>query len=127
MERVAADGLAATPHVWRVFRRSQLLDGLVPDDPWSRRVVRSFHAGRSGDVLVYAEPYWSRSKDGASHGSPFSYDTHVPLLLSGWGIKPGRYDEAVAVNDLAPTLATLLRIETPSGSSGRVLTEAILR
>jgi len=127
VEQVAADALAAVPHVWRVFRRSQLLEGRVPDDPWSRCVVRSYHPGRSGDLIVYGEPYWIRSKDGTSHGSPFSYDSHVPLLLSGWGINPGRYDGAVAINDLAPTLATLLRVETPSGSSGRVLVEALSR
>jgi arylsulfatase A-like enzyme len=127
VERVAADALAAAPHVWRVFRRRQLLDGQVPDDPWNRRIVRSFHAGRSGDILVYAEPYWQSSKVGTSHGTPFSYDTHVPLILSGWGIRPGRYDGDVSMHDVAPTIATVLRIETPSGSSGRVLVEAIAR
>jgi len=47
------------------------------------------------------------------------------LVLLGPGIRPGRYDRAVALNDLAPTLATLLAVETPSGSEGRVLEEAL--
>jgi arylsulfatase A-like enzyme len=45
----------------------------------------------------------------------------VPMLLMGPGIKPGRYDANVVVNDIAPTLATLLDVQTPSGSSGRIL------
>jgi hypothetical protein len=46
-------------------------------------------------------------------------------LFFGEGIKPGRYNQTISVNDIAPTLATLLDIETPGGSSGRVLTEII--
>jgi arylsulfatase A-like enzyme len=71
------------------------------------------------------EPYWMREAKGTTHGTPYSYDTHIPLVLLGPGIRPGRYDRAVALNDLAPTLATLLSVETPSGSVGRVLDEAL--
>ena len=55
----------------------------------------------------------------------YSYDSHIPLLLMGPGIRPGRYSQNVALNDLAPTLATLLGVETPSGSVGRVLHEVL--
>jgi arylsulfatase A-like enzyme len=53
----------------------------------------------------------------------FGYDTHVPVVFMGPGIKAGRFDETISVNDIAPTLATLLGVETPSGSAGRVLAE----
>jgi arylsulfatase A-like enzyme len=66
-----------------------------------------------------------RQASGTTHGTPYSYDTHIPLVLLGPGIRPGRYHKAVALNDLAPTLATLLEVETPSGSVGRVLQEAL--
>ena len=70
------------------------------------------------------EPYWVvTSSRASSHGSPFVYDTHVPIIFMGPWIRAGRYHGTVAVNDIAPTLATLLEIETPGGSVGRVLTE----
>ena len=50
---------------------------------------------------------------------------HVPIIFMGSGIKPGRYNQRAAPNDIAPTLATLLDVEIPSGSSGRVLDEIL--
>ena len=121
----AARALMDQPHVARVFTREELRRGQVPLDPVSRRVLRGFHVQRSGDLDVVLEPYWMREAKGTTHGTPYSYDTHIPLVLLGPGIRPGRYDQAVALNDLAPTLATLLSVETPSGSVGRVLDEAL--
>jgi len=62
-----------------------------------------------------------------THGSPYTYDTNVPLMMYGkaW-IKPGKYARAAAVADIAPTLAYLLEIRPPAASEGRVL-EEILR
>ena len=81
------------------------------------------------DVLL--EPYWmsasSGTTHGTTHGTAYSYDTHIPLMLMGPGIRPGRQDRTVVLNDLAPTLATLLGIETPSGASGRALAEILGR
>jgi predicted AlkP superfamily pyrophosphatase or phosphodiesterase len=124
VERRAAAGAEGVPPVWRAYTRSQLLEGRVPPDPWSRRVMLSFDRQRGGDVEVIFEPYWLAGSSGTSHGTPYSYDTHIPLLLMGPGIKPGRYDRPVVLNDLAPTLATLLGLETPSGSSGHPMIEA---
>jgi hypothetical protein len=101
------------------------LEGRVPSDPWSRRVLLSFHRERSGDVDVLLEPYWMSASSGTTHGTAHSYDTHIPLMVMGPGIRPGRYDRTVVLNDLAPTLATLLGIETPSGASGRALAEIL--
>jgi len=127
VERVTAAGAESVAPVWRAYTRSQLLEGRVPPDPWSRRVLLSFHRERSGDVDVLLEPYWMSGATGATHGSAFSYDTHIPLVLMGPGIRPGRQDRAVLLNDLAPTLATLLDVETPSGSSGQPLAEILDR
>ena len=121
----AARALTDQPHVARVFTREELRLGQVPLDPIGRRVLRGFHVQRSGDLDVVLEPYWMREAKGTTHGTPYSYDTHIPLVLLGPGIRRGRYDRAVALNDLAPTLASLLNVETPSGSVGRVLDEAL--
>lgn len=126
VERTAAAGVERLTAVRRAYTRTQLLEGDVPPDPWARRVVLSFHRERSGDVEVLLHPYWIPTMARATHGTPYSYDSHIPLVLKGAGIRPGRYDGPVALNDLAPTLATLLEVETPSGSDGRPLAEALV-
>ncbi len=123
VESVAARAIASVPHVARVYTREQLLLGQVAVDKLSERVIRSFNSVRSGDLEVLLEPYWIRGATGTTHGTPYSYDSHIPLIFMGPGIKAGRYARPVALNDLAPSLATLLEIETPSGSVGRPLAE----
>jgi hypothetical protein len=122
---VAAQAAMAVPHVARVYTREQLLLG-VPGDRIGSRVMRGFNPQRSGDLEIILEPYWMRQATGTTHGTPYNYDAHIPLILMGQRIRPGAYADHAALNDLAPTLATLLAVPIPSGSSGRVLTEALL-
>ena len=95
------------------------------NDTIGRRVQNGFYAPRGADVLLIPEPHWIYGLSGTTHGSPYNFDTHVPLIFMGRGIKPGRYNKAVSANDVAPTLATLLDVEIPSGSSGRVIDEML--
>jgi arylsulfatase A-like enzyme len=89
-------------------------------------VRNGFYRQRSGDLFVIPEAYYIfGNPPGTSHGTPFNYDTHVPVIFMGPGIKAGEYYGHVAVNDIAPTLAALLGIEEPSGSVGRVLNEML--
>jgi hypothetical protein len=125
VRQVAARAAAAVPHVARVYTRDQLLRGEVTRDRIGNRVLRGFNARRSGDLEIILEPYWIRRADGTTHGTPYSYDAHIPLVLMGARIKAGEYSDDVALNDLAPTLATVLGVEMPSASAGRVLTEAL--
>ena len=75
---------------------------------------------------MVAEPYkYIAETITATHGSPYSYDTHVPTIIMGAGVNPGRYLEASTPADIAPTLSALLRITAPSNSTGRVLVEAL--
>jgi hypothetical protein len=111
--------------VARVYTRDQLLRGQVQADRIGQRVLRGFNAQRSGDLEIILEPFWIRQATGTAHGSPYNYDAHIPLVLRGPRIKAGTYADHVALNDLAPTLAALLDVEPPAGSSGRVLTEAL--
>jgi predicted AlkP superfamily pyrophosphatase or phosphodiesterase len=125
VRRVAAKAAAAVPHVLRVYTGDQLQLGAVPNDPISTRVIRSFNSKRSGDLEILLEPYWIRSAEGTTHGTPYSYDTHVPLVFMGPWVRPGHYFQNVALNDIAPTLATILGVETPNGSAGKVLYDII--
>jgi hypothetical protein len=127
VRRVAADAArtAANAHVARVYTRDQLLRADITNDVVGRRVLRGFNQARSGDLEIVLEPFWIRGATGTTHGTPYNYDASVPLILMGPGVKPGRYADAVALNDAAPTLSTLLNIPMPSASQGRVLTEAL--
>lgn len=127
VEETAARAAESIPHVYRAFTREQLFRGDVPRNPWTSRLLAGFNPERSGDVEILLEPYWVGGEKDASHGTPYSYDTHIPLVFMGPGVRGGRYDGAVAMNDIAPTLATMLEVETPSGSSGRVLSEMLAR
>jgi hypothetical protein len=125
VELVAAEVLRAQPHVFRVYTRSQLLNGSLGGDRVDTRVRNGFNMARSPDVLVIPDPYWGVGATGAMHSSPFDYDAHVPLIFMGPQVRGGRYYRNVAINDVAPTLATMLDVETPSGSVGRVLDEML--
>jgi len=124
VEDFAAALLRKAPHIFRVYTRHQLMTGQVPNDAVSRAAVNGFYDQRSGDLTVIPEGFYLFGPaPGTSHGLPFNYDTHVPLIFFGAGIKPGIYRMPTAANDIAPTLAELLGVEQPSGSVGRVLGE----
>ncbi|HSF18498.1 MAG TPA: alkaline phosphatase family protein [Vicinamibacteria bacterium] len=122
-ERVVAAAMREHPRVARVYTRQQILDGRPAYDLIDARVLRSFNARRSGDLEIVLEPFWIRRDSGTTHGSPYNYDSHIPLVFMGAGIRPGRHYAAAALNDVAPTLSALLDIEVPAGSVGRVLAE----
>jgi arylsulfatase A-like enzyme len=125
VRRVAADAARAVPNVARVYTREQLLDGHLPDERISQRVARSYHPVRSGDLEVVLDPYWIRGSSNTTHGSPYGYDAHIPLILMGPGFTAGMHHQHAALNDVAPTLAALLGVGAPAGASGRVLAEAL--
>jgi len=125
--RVARDAALTVRGISRAFTRAQLLQGAVSiTDPIERRVVHGFYASRSGDVVVIAEPYkYLGDAIPATHGTPYSYDTHVPLIIVAPGLVPGRYYDRASPADIAPTVSALLRTTPPSNAVGRVLIEAI--
>jgi predicted AlkP superfamily pyrophosphatase or phosphodiesterase len=85
-----------------------------------------YHRKRSGDVLMVYEPGWvAHDKKGTTHGSGYNYDTHVPLLWYGWGIKPGRSHRHQTITDIAPTLSFLLDVKLPNAASGQPILELL--
>jgi arylsulfatase A-like enzyme len=125
VRKSAAAAAMRVAHVHRIYTRDQLMIGAVPGDPMSQRVMNGFNVRRSPDLAIILEPYWLLTNSVSTHGSTYSYDSHVPVIFMGGGVKAGRYHGTVAVNDIAPTLATMLDVEIPSGSAGRVLTEML--
>lgn len=88
-------------------------------------VQRGFHQTRSGDVLFVLASGWINEAPykGTTHGSPYNYDTHVPLLWYGFHIPQGKKSEPVVIPDIAATLAVLLQIPLPSACDGKVIEE----
>tara|TARA_R110002012_G_scaffold318227_1_gene536143 strand:- start:84401 stop:86086 length:1686 start_codon:yes stop_codon:yes gene_type:complete len=83
---------------------------------------------RSGDVLTVLNSGYisaSTTSKGSTHGSPYPYDTHVPLLFYGKGIKKGETFEKTTIPDIAPTIAALLGISFPSGTTGQPIVEVL--
>jgi predicted AlkP superfamily pyrophosphatase or phosphodiesterase len=131
MERVVGEAALTVPGVSRYFTRTQLLnDEVSTADALARRVLHGFNAKRSGDVVLIQEPFKYLVEDSfasivATHGAPYSYDTHVPLIIMGGGVAPGLYSQPATPADIAPTLASMLGVQAPSGATGRVLIEAL--
>ncbi|MBI3284219.1 MAG: alkaline phosphatase family protein [Burkholderiales bacterium] len=128
VENAAARFLLGYPGIANAFTRSQLEAGALPDTRLGKLMQRAWHRQISGDILLVAKPYWyfGSGKRGTSHGSPYAYDTNVPLMIMGkpW-IRPGAYGQYAEVMDIAPTLAHLLRVRPPAAAEGRVLVETL--
>jgi predicted AlkP superfamily pyrophosphatase or phosphodiesterase len=124
-ERVAQGAVQQVPGVARALTATELLRERAAAS--HTRAELSFYPGRSGNVYYELSPYLlpGPTPEGTTHGSPWSYDTHVPLLWLQKGIRPGTYTGSVSVADVAPTLSSLLGIPAPSGSQGRVLKEML--
>lgn len=92
------------------------------------RVLRnSYHPDRSGDVMMIMKPFkvLEGEKAGTSHGTPWSYDSEVPLFLYGKTVKPGIYTQYTSPIDLAPTVSAILEMGSPAMNEGRALSEAV--
>ncbi len=126
---VAAKALAETlltlNPIAAAYTSSELGSG-VATNPIENKMQRSFSKLRSGDVVYALKPYWTEgdSPYGASHGEPYDYDAHVPLIIVGETVNKGTYAVEASPVDIAPTLSALLGIEFPAGREGRVLIEA---
>jgi hypothetical protein len=122
--RAAIAALESVPGVARVYRGDLMRAGPPAEDPLARAISTGYHPGRSGDLLMVPRAYWITSGAIATHGTSYAYDSRVPVLLYGAGVKPGRYLAASTPADIAPTLAYLAGVTLPQ-PDGRVLHEAL--
>ena len=109
-----------------VFSREQLLDGHAPG-PLGQLATYGYNAERGGDLVLLPKPYIvpGAGKTGTTHGSGYTYDTHVPILFYGSAFKPGRYAIPCGITDIVPTLCISLQMNEPSGSMGKPLLEIL--
>src|SRR5258706_893959 len=115
--------LLAEPGVAAVYTRAELEGNTRAGAPLFDPMRKSWNRELSGDLQVGLKPYWMYgAAPTTTHGSPYPYDTNVPILFYGppWAL-PGRIDKRVEVADLAPTPAKILRVPAPSSCPGKPL------
>jgi predicted AlkP superfamily pyrophosphatase or phosphodiesterase len=136
VERFVAAEAIKLPGIRYAMSRSDLTDGRYVDVPIQRQIRRNFHPDRSGAVHLVQDQYWFlHSTDEAAkmglpwitaiHGSPWPYDTYVPIFFAGHRIDAQTVSRRVSPTDIAPTIAAYLGIKPPSGSVGNPLVEVV--
>ena len=134
VEKALADWLATQPGIQAAYTRTELTAGPLTDET-ARMVQRSFHPEESGDVIVVLKPYYifsppiTSSKSASyrtTHGSPHTYDTHVPLIFMGRGVIPGVHNERVTPQAMASILSRVMGVPPPKGADAPV-PEGVLR
>jgi predicted AlkP superfamily pyrophosphatase or phosphodiesterase len=119
------------PGIYAVHTQSEIMQ--LPSDYFYAPLLRKgIHPRRSGDIYFQLDPNWHPDdqlflQGGATHGSSYAYDTHVPLVWYGAGVRPGKSYRPTTVCDIAPTLAALLRIMEPSANTGKVIERVLER
>ena len=118
---MAMDGVA------NYFTEATLRQGNYGEEGLKGKVIRGYNLKRSGHIVFILDSGWleSGSIQGTTHGSGYTYDTHVPALFYGFGIKKGSSVKPHAITDIAPTISALLKIKFPSGATGEPVSEIL--
>lgn len=103
-------------------------DNMAIPQPIRERIINGYNMKRSGVIQIVLEPQWydgSPRSTGTTHGTWTPYDSHIPLIFMGWGIKPGVSNRVVNMTDIAPTISSLLHITEPNGNIGKPILEVL--
>jgi predicted AlkP superfamily pyrophosphatase or phosphodiesterase len=129
VERALVEEILEVPGIAMAMTRTDLMAGTITDNPILRKLQRAFHPKLSGSVLIVQDQFWylypNAEEFAAMHGSPYAYDTYVPIMLAGPGIPRQVVSRSVAPEDIAITMASYMGTKPPSGSVGDVLFEAL--
>ena len=132
VERALAEELMKFDGIALAVSSSDLRSGRLPGAPMIQQIRRNFHPKRSGDIYLVQEPYWFLYSDESVplctiHGSPWRYDTYVPIIFAGAGVAAQRIDRLVHPVDIASTLSACVGSKPPSAASGEPLLEVLNR
>jgi hypothetical protein len=130
VELAVAEELTRFDGVALAVSSSALSVGRVPDTQLIQSILRNYNPNRSGDIYVVFEPNRFINNFGGltvtvSHGSPWRYDTYVPIIIAGMGIPAQRINRMVHTVDIAPTLSQIVGAKPPTGSFGAPLNEVL--
>jgi hypothetical protein len=119
------DFLMTQKQVKRVFTEEEVLAS-SGSDYFLDCIAKGYDVTQNGDLVVLDKPgYIEYQGTGTSHGTPYSYDTHVPLIFYGWHIKKGETHDRKVITQIAPTLAQKIKIPFPNGTEAHVLLEVL--
>ena len=119
------DFLMTQDQVKRVYSEEEILAN-SGNDYYLNCIAKGYDPTQDGDLVILDKPgYIEYGPTGTSHGTPYSYDTHVPLVFYGWNIKKGETHDRKEITQIAPTLAQKLKITFPNGTEAKVLTEIL--
>lgn len=125
IKKTIANYLKTIPEVWNAFDMDDLHQTTLPA-VIKERLSNSYYFRRSGDVQFFYKPqYTDYTNLGIEHGAWYPYDSHIPCVFFGWGVKPGKTNRETYMTDIAPTIAAMLQIQMPNGSVGKVIRELI--
>ncbi|HMU10936.1 MAG TPA: alkaline phosphatase family protein [Ferruginibacter sp.] len=125
VKKVLVNYLKKQPEIWNAFDEEELATTILPPVV-KEKLLNSYYFRRSGDIQYFYKPQYIEGRaDGTEHGAWYPYDSHIPSVFFGWGVKPGKTNRETYMTDIAPTIAALLKIQMPSGCVGKVVTEAI--
>jgi len=129
VETTAVEAMLSTGFFERVYTHDDLNSNGPSSDPYLELFKKAFYAPRSPHLNVLPKPsvYINSAAGGTGHGTAYDADRHVPVVFMGHGIKPGRYAQESAPEDIAPTLAHLLKLQFPRERDSRVLLEMLPR
>jgi hypothetical protein len=123
IKRVAMQFLLQQQGVDKVVDLENIPAAGLPQ-PLEMSIVNGYNQKMSGDIQFTFRPQWFEGfSRGTTHGSWNPYDSHIPLLWFGWGIKPGKTTRDVYMTDIAPTIAAMLDIQMPNANVGKVIEE----
>jgi predicted AlkP superfamily pyrophosphatase or phosphodiesterase len=130
VEQAIAEELVKFNGVSMAVSSTALRTASLPDTELMRSILNNFHPNRSGDIILVFEPnVFINDFDGltvaSTHGSPWRYDTFVPVIFAGAKLKSMEVSRPITPYDVAPTLANYLGIKPPSGSTGNPLKEVL--
>ncbi len=126
VERIIATAISDSKGIALAVPRSGV--ATTQTSPAVEQIQRNFHPTRSGDIYIAQQPYWFMFESGpiaVMHGSPWKYDTHVPIIFAGAGIDDETVHRLVHPVDVAPTIANLLGMTSPSSATGSPLEEVV--
>ncbi len=132
VQQAVADELLTFDGVAFAYSRGDIEKGRLPDTNVSRAVANNHNSLRSGDIYLVFQPHcfvaeFEGLTVASGHGSPWRYDTYVPVIFAGSTVRAGAINRRIATLDVATTLSAFLGAKPPSGSSGFVLKEVLKR
>lgn len=125
VKQVFKEYMISLPQIKKVYTEEEILAN-SGNDYYLNFVAKGYDVTQDGDMVIINKPGdMEYSVTGTSHGTPYSYDTHVPAIFYGWHIKKGESYDKKAITEIAPTIAQKIKVSFPNGTEAKVLQEVL--